>query len=280
MSGRSANVVGSILIDVSEPEEPLVGGDVTDGVVRVGMTVRRPTGSHSSTVHRVLRHLEDIGFDGAPRFVGVDGQGREILTYIEGQVAGRPWPNWVADPERAASVARLLRRLDDAMVPMGLPSDLAYEPGVRGPQQRAPYFLGHRDVTPENTVFRAGQAHAFIDFDFLRPSTRIQEVCNLLLWWGGWMPIEDREVAMRDIDATERGRLLVDAYGLALASRRLVVAAAIHSAERAWYSMRDRARTRGGGWARMWDEGIGDRIRRREQWLRANEALLHEALIA
>ncbi len=246
--------------------------------MRVGDTVRRPTGEHSVAVHRVLRHLEDVDFDGAPRFVGIDAHGREVLTYIDGEVAGRPWPAWVAEPARAASVARLLRRLDDVLVPLGIPPDLVFDSSGRRPAPSASYFLGHRDVTPENTVFRAGQAHAFIDFDLVRPSTRIDEVCNLLLWWGAWMPVEDREPVMREIDPAERARLLVDSYGLAPDDRHLVVAAAIHGANRSWFSMRDRARTRGGGWARMWAEGVGDKIRRREQWLRINRDALHQSL--
>lgn len=107
-----------------EDEIPLLGGDVTAGVVRVGSTVRRPTGAHSPLVHAMLQHLERVGFAGAPRFLGIDERGREILTYVEGEVAGRPWPGWVGDEHRIASVARLVRELDDAMLPWGLPADL------------------------------------------------------------------------------------------------------------------------------------------------------------
>jgi hypothetical protein len=35
-------------------------------------------------VHGLLGHLEQVGFAGALRFLGIDGQGREILTYFEG----------------------------------------------------------------------------------------------------------------------------------------------------------------------------------------------------
>jgi Ser/Thr protein kinase RdoA (MazF antagonist) len=47
-------------------------------------------------------------------------------------------------------------------------------------------------LIPENVVFRGGTAVALIDFDLVRPATRVEEVANLLLWWGAWMPAADR----------------------------------------------------------------------------------------
>jgi hypothetical protein len=106
------------------PVVPLLGGDVTVGLVRIGETVRRPRGSGSDLVEAVLRFLEVSGFDGAPRFLGIDAQGRQVLSYVHGEVAGRPWPDWVADDERIASVALLLRRFDDAMQAFGIPDEV------------------------------------------------------------------------------------------------------------------------------------------------------------
>jgi hypothetical protein len=233
-------------------------------------------------VHRVLRQVESAGFSGAPRFLGVDDKGREVLTFIEGDVATRPWPEWVADPDRAISVAVLLRSLDDVMVAWGLPTEGIVDelaptgiPAAVGPD---PTFIGHRDVTPENVVFREGRAFALIDFDLLKPSSRVDEVCNLLLWWAPLMPPEDREAVVRDQDAIARAALLVDAYGLAPHDRACLVDVALNSAERSWFLMRARASRFGGGWQRMWDDGAGDRIMRRCQWLADNRDALHAAV--
>ena len=62
------------MTDPQEQEVPLPGGDVTEAVVRVGDTVRRPVGPHSVLVHTVLKHLEDAEVDLAPRFVGIDDE--------------------------------------------------------------------------------------------------------------------------------------------------------------------------------------------------------------
>ncbi len=263
-------------------ETPLPGGDVSDGVVRVGDTVRRPMGSHSELVHRILGQLEVAEVDCVPRFLGIDEQGREILSYIEGEVAGRPWPEWVADPERAVSVARLLRRLDDALVNIGLPDDTAVRSWLSGaPEPVGPVssFLGHRDVTPENTVFRDGKAVALVDFDLMSPASRVDEVVNLLLWWAGWMAPQDRSPVFADVNPGDRGRLLVDAYGLSDEERHWVVPVAISAAQQSWHWMKHRAEDQGGGWRRMWDEGAGEQIRRREHWLVAEQETLRRAIL-
>ena len=75
-------------------EQPLPGGNA-GGAVLAGGTVRRPTGPWTPSVHALLRHLQARGFAGAPRVLGMDGQNREVLTYLPGETAGssRPWPS-------------------------------------------------------------------------------------------------------------------------------------------------------------------------------------------
>ena len=45
-------------------------GAGSSGVQRQGNVVLRPTGPWTPTVHSLLRHLEEVGFSGAPRVVG------------------------------------------------------------------------------------------------------------------------------------------------------------------------------------------------------------------
>ena len=60
-------------------EQVLEGGN-TSVVVRVGDTVRRTAGHWTPAVHALLDHLESVGFDAAPRALGTDEQGREVLS--------------------------------------------------------------------------------------------------------------------------------------------------------------------------------------------------------
>jgi hypothetical protein len=74
---------------VDEIEIRLEAGN-TSSVWRRGATIRRSTGPWTPAVHGLLRHLEVADFQGAPRVLGLDEQGREVLTYLEGEVPVYP----------------------------------------------------------------------------------------------------------------------------------------------------------------------------------------------
>ena len=79
-------------------------------------TVRRATGPWSPAVHGLLRHLERRGFDGAPRSLGLEDRGREVLTFIRGVVGNYPLPFDAWSDETLVHAARLMRRYHDATV--------------------------------------------------------------------------------------------------------------------------------------------------------------------
>jgi hypothetical protein len=252
----------------------------------VGNTVRRPVQGNSPLVHALLRHLEDVGFAGAPRFLGIDGTGREVLTYVEGEVAGRPRPAWIADEDRLVSVGRLVRAYDDAaatfVVPPGAEPDpgLPVPPGLPPAPPYPPELIGHVDITPENVVFRDGRGYALIDFDLAKPATRADEMFNAMMWWAPFADPRDVDPLMEGVDVLRRARILADAYGLSDADRERIVEVGVMRTRRAWYLMKHRAQTHGGGWQRMWDDGVGDVIKRRGAWLDRHAAALTAALTA
>ena len=65
-------------------EQPLPGGFVTV-VIRKGDTVRRAPAARAAFVHDLLRALDE--WPGSPRFLGIDDEGREVLSFIDGYVA-------------------------------------------------------------------------------------------------------------------------------------------------------------------------------------------------
>ena len=263
--------------------ELMPAGDVTDGVVRVGGTIRRPHQPQSLAVAGYLDWLEDAGFEGSPRFLGRDDQGRDVLTFVPGQCAGALPEAWAQSADLLASVGRLVRRLHTASagyVPRDHPfprSPFPRSPGRPNPTD-ASGLICHLDVTPQNVVIRDGLAAGLVDFDLAGPSTAFHDSLNTAMHWVPLRDPSDAWPGWEDQDPFRRLRIFADAYGWSEEERRRVPGAGIDAAELSYERMRHNAATLGGGWARMWQDGVGGLINRRRGWLEANARPLVAAL--
>ncbi|OIJ63975.1 phosphotransferase [Streptomyces mangrovisoli] len=181
------------------PESSLPGGFV-NAVVRVGDTVRRPASARTAFVRDLLRLLEAGGWNGAPRYLGVDDKGREVLDHLDGHVAWEPrQPAEVSSDESLLAVARLVREFHDLTAGTPLAED--HE------------VVCHNDLSPRNTVYRpAGgllRPAAFIDWDLAAPGARIHDVAHVCWQYLRLGP------AVTDVgEAARRIRLIADAYEL------------------------------------------------------------------
>jgi hypothetical protein len=121
----------------SSEEMFLSGGRISSGVVRVGNTVRRPRKHGSSNVRSLLSHLEMKGFSAVPRYLGTDEQGRDMFTYIPGNVG--KWQFHSDDTIRLAG--RLLRAFHDATAGsellLGKPVMCHHDPGPNNVETQA-----------------------------------------------------------------------------------------------------------------------------------------------
>jgi hypothetical protein len=148
-------------------ETPLTGGRITAGVVRVGDTVRRPPKPNASLVRALLGWLEQRGLELAPRYLGIDPEGREIFAHVEGEVPDELDSTFKDSTLVAAAL--LIRRFHDAT---------SGSPVAQGCE-----VICHGDLSPCNTVFRAGVPVALIDFDNAAPGTRLDDLGYALFLW-------------------------------------------------------------------------------------------------
>jgi Phosphotransferase enzyme family len=213
----------------------LPGGNL-GGAVREGDVVLRGAGPWTPAVHALLERLVPIGR--APRPLGVDGDGRERLQFIPGEVFVDA--SAVSD-EALADVGRQIRLCHDAT---------AGWPGPRGASWRAlpgaprgGAVICHNDLAPYNTVFRGGRPVAFIDWDYAAPGPPAWDLAHAA--WR-FSPLDaDADPAA----AGRRTRLLLDAYGLeeragfvALVRERMrvlreTIRAGAQAGEPAWLAM-------------------------------------------
>jgi aminoglycoside phosphotransferase (APT) family kinase protein len=257
-------------------ETELTGGNVTP-VHRVGDTVRRATGPWSPAVHALLRHLEVVGFVGAPRFLGIDDQDRETLTFVDGIVPTGADPAVVTD-EALTDVGRLLRELHAAVVGFRLPDGVTWHHrSLGGPQ---PHLVCHHDLAPRNTVFRDGRPVAFIDWDMACPEAPIHDVVHAA--WQ-FVPLGTDETCRRQgwTEPPDRGRrlrLLLDGYGLPGDERigfaRKVAARMETSASGIeWLAANGHAM-----FVKLAARGVPTEIRRDRDWVLANAHALDRAI--
>ncbi|MGI8404489.1 MAG: phosphotransferase enzyme family protein [Thermomicrobiales bacterium] len=204
--------------------EEHLAGDVST-VVRSGDAVLRTTGPWSPAVHALLMHLEASGFEGSPRFLGIDKQGRERLTrlsFIAGDVVHHPTPD-VMTEEALVELGRLLRCMHDMAADFRLPSDLAW---AHAPETEVPgeVVVCHNDLSPKNVIFRAGLPVAFIDWDLAAPAPRVWDLAHCVWQFvplvidAGWITAGWSEPAPL-LTRLNRVRALVDGYALDPAAR-------------------------------------------------------------
>lgn len=143
-------------------ETILQGGRSTESVVRIGDFVHRSMGPNAPFVHDFLLHLERVQFPYSPRYTGQDPQGREMLTFLEGQVL-------VGQPLTAAQLIDailILRELHDA--------------AATSPSRGEHETICHHDFAPWNLVMNGNTPVGIIDFDEAAPGSRIEDVAYFL----------------------------------------------------------------------------------------------------
>lgn len=202
---------------MTEPEVPLPGGNLTP-VVRVGSTVRRTQGPWSPAVHALLRHLESVGFAGAPRFLGIDELGREVLSYLPGQTGFFPE---VWREESLVAAARLLRDYHEATLTFRSPPEATWQ--LTYPDLTQHEVLCHNDAAPYNIVFVDGVPTGLIDFDLAGPGPRLWDLAYALYWFAPLYP-HDLPVARGLDDSAQTSRRIhafCAAYGIPYTPRLL-----------------------------------------------------------
>jgi aminoglycoside phosphotransferase len=157
----------------------------------------------------LLRYLEHADFE-APRVLGMDAQGREILAFIPGEAyagAENPVPDRVFDAEHLVDAAQLLRRYHDVVSGFVSPPGAAWR--LVAPTEHE--LICHNDWSPWNALFRDEQLAVMLDWDLAGPGSRLWDVANSAACW---VTLFSQAKLFSLAERAQRLRLFCDAYGL------------------------------------------------------------------
>lgn len=205
------------------PDEVALPGGNVGGAVRVGDTVRRPTGPWTPAVHDLLGFLHDAGLDLIPEVLGYDDDGREILTLLP----GRGFDVNAGTPSDALlrQGAAWLRRFHDVVRGYRPSGPLPWRNGTRA--LGADEIICHHDSAAYNWVVDGDRLTGIVDWDMAGPGRPIDDVA-MMAWnsvplFGG---IPTSVMAERLKIMAEEYRTLTAAEILAHVDVRMTAAAA------------------------------------------------------
>ncbi|MEU9782670.1 phosphotransferase [Streptomyces phaeochromogenes] len=210
----------------------------------------------------LLRFLEVRGWSGAPRHLGLDEDGRELLTYLDGHVAWeREQPSAVHSEESLLLVTRLVREFHD----------LTAGTELTGSQE----VVCHNDLSPKNTVYRsvggALRPVAFIDWDLAAPGARIHDVAHVCWQYIGLGP------GVKNLDESARRlRLVADTYELA--DRAALISAILWWQDRCWRGIEAAAQAGDQAMIGLRDTGAVTEVQAARQWVLDHRDVLARAL--
>jgi hypothetical protein len=263
---------------VEEAEEQLTGGVANKGaVVRVGDTVRRPRGPWSAATRSLLGHLEAVGFEEAPRYLGTDEQGRDVLSYIEGTVALPPFPPWSMTEGVLVDLAGLLRRFHQALASFEPLGAVRWSPELADPSGGP--VVCHNDLCPENVIFRDGRAVGLVDFDFAAPGRPVWDVVRTMVMWAPMAAPEFRRTFPDGLDAVSRFARFASAYGLAPEDAEATVDVMIETRAVGRRFVRRHMGAGERAFIEMWEQAGGAaRDRRNDEWVAEHRSAMVAAL--
>jgi len=158
-----------------ENEEMLTGGNVSS-VYRLGDTVRRELKPDSPKFHKLLKHLENKGFSYAPKFLGIDEKGREILSFIEGEAGNYPLKEYMWSDDVLIEIGKMLRLYHDSV------SDFSFDDSWKSIDNTPQKYevLCHNDFAIYNIIFNHERPIGIIDYDVAGPGPRLWDIAYTL----------------------------------------------------------------------------------------------------
>lgn len=248
-----------------DDEQLLEGGNVSDGVVRIGSTVRKPWMDSTPGVFEFMTAVRKAGVD-VPAVLGKDEQGRQITEFIPGRLALDSDPLSHTELHRVGAMVRAIHDASKSFVP---PRDARWTVAIPSPGEE---LVCHNDLAPWNLII--GDRWTFIDWDAAAPSTRLWDLAYaaqaFTLSYTNQAPEEAAQNLTAFIDGYDADRRMREQLPEAMSKR---AAAMYHLLESSHHAGRE-------PWGSMYVEGHGDHWLAATRYAEHNQELWSKALLA
>jgi hypothetical protein len=256
--------------DVEMDETPLLGGLTAGRVVRVGDTVRRASGPWTPTVCALLEHLGRKGFP-APRPLGLDASGREMLSWLPGRGANYPWPPALLAVAGARQAGAFVRAYHDAVAEFTPPSPALWRHGAQ--DLRPAEVVLHGDFAPHNMIWSDTAPSGLIDFELARPGRPVEDAGFCVVRAACFR--DDERTLRMGFDAPPDRRARLAAFAEGWGAPPALLLAEARASELAELDRIARFGALGlAPWATFLRIGLADEARAELQWLEANAGSL------
>lgn len=190
-------------------------------ITRSKDTVRRPSGFWTKSVHALLNHVRAEGFLGAPKPLGFDADGNEILTFMDGEVSNYPLSPAASSIEALTTAGQLLRSYHDATVSFLEDKKESYSWML--PPHDPAEVICHGDYAPYNVVLHGNSAVAIIDFDTAHPAPRVWDIGYAIYRWAPLIKPSSPDSFGSLEQKIQRARLFCTNYGILPDQRKQLI---------------------------------------------------------
>ncbi|WP_297083512.1 phosphotransferase [uncultured Demequina sp.] len=251
-----------------QPSGTTDSGQLPMRIAHRDVTLEAPD-PYTGAIHALLTHLESVGFRGAPRSFGWDGEGRHLVEWVDGTRCDHPEaPADALDPVR---VGAFMREMHDALATFEPPADAQWFEGLPGPGGD---LVIHQDIAPSNLVIAGDGRLVAIDWDAAAPGTRLWDIAHAI---HAIAPLHGEGFDLPSQAARLAG--FADGYGLTEDQREELLPLLALRSERMYEYLAQMRATGQSPWLELWERGVGAVWEADAKWIRDHEPQWRDALL-
>lgn len=198
-------------------DKQVLSGGREGKIVKETDKVVRPGNAWTPYVHDFLTYMHENGFSNIPKPYGITAEGKEMVSFVEGEVYNDSLPDMILSDEVLIDVAKLLRCYHD--VGEKYMQKLTGKEVWMLPKKEPQEVMCHGDFAPYNLTFVDGAVHGIIDFDTLHPGPRLWDIAYAVYRWIPFVSPANPDYRENLDEQIRRIKLFADTYGLCVDAR-------------------------------------------------------------